>query len=63
MGPGLRSLGEVGLCFAFEAVRFLVLALVVFGKRTSISTSSIKKLVTRVVSSKVKTTFERNRAI
>jgi len=55
MGPGLRSLGEVGLPFSFRTVRFLAFALADFGRRKSISTSSMKKLLTRVLSSKVKT--------
>ncbi len=54
-----------GLFFIFIA-RFFVFAFAVFGKRASISTSSIKKLVRRVFSSKVNTVtllVRRNRAI
>jgi hypothetical protein len=63
MELGLRSLGEVGFCLPFEVAFFLFFVFTVFGTCTFISTSSIKKLVTRVLSSKVKTTFEHNRAI
>ena len=58
----------MGLPLLFRAAGFVFLAFVlaVFGKRKSISTSSMKKLLTRVLSSKVKTEtlfIARNRAM